>query len=217
MSQEAYRNRIDAGARLAEALAGRGWPPSTLVIALPRGGVPVAAAVAARLKLALDILIVRKLGLPDQPEVAMGAVASGNVVMANDWILASLPNPKEVFDQVLARECAEMDRRERLYRSGRPALEVRDRGVIVVDDGLATGATMRAALEALRQRGAGRQTVAVPVAAMEARDALARVADEVVCPLVPHDFGGVGQFYEDFSQTSDREVQQLLTEMDTVS
>ena len=213
---ETYRDRRDAGQQLAGLLAEDEWPPSTLVVALPRGGVPVAAEIASRLKLALDVLVVRKLGLPEQPEVAMGAIASGDVVMVNDWILASLPNPREVLERVLAMERAELERRERTYRPGRGALEVTGRNVIVVDDGLATGATMRAALEALRRRGAARRVVAVPVASREAYDGLRGVADAVVCPLVPADFAGVGQFYEDFGQTSDREVRELLEQLDTV-
>lgn len=215
-SSDCYLDRRDAGQRLAGLLVEEEWPPSALVVALPRGGVPVAAEIAARLKLALDVLVVRKLGIPEQPAVAMGAIATGNVVMVNDWILASLPNPRVVFERVLATERAELERRERAYRPGRGPLEVAGRCVIVVDDALATGATMRAALEALRRRGAIRRAVAVPVASREACDDLRRLADDVFCPLVPADFAGVGQFYEDFSQTSDRDVRELLAQLDTV-
>lgn len=214
---KSYRDRRDAGQQLAGLLAQNPWPPSTLVVALPRGGVPVAAEIATRLKLALDVLVVRKLGLPEEPEVAMGALASGDVVIVNDWILSSLPNPREAFDQVLAIERAELERRENAYRPGRAALAVEGRRVIVVDDGLATGATMRAAVEALRRRGATRRVVAVPVASREAYEDLGKVADAVLCPWIPADFGGVGRFYEDFSQTSDNEVRELLVQMEAAS
>ena len=150
-TNDMYLDRHAAGERLAGLLARRAWPPSTLVVALPRGGVPVAAVIATRLRLALDVLIVRKLGLPDQPEVAMGAIASGDITMLNDWICAGLPNPAEVLGKVIAVELLELKRREDLYRSGRPPLNVNGRNVVVVDDGLATGATMRAAVTALRK------------------------------------------------------------------
>jgi putative phosphoribosyl transferase len=211
-----YDNRKAAGERLADLLGQREWPPSTLVIALPRGGVPVAAVIASRLKLALDVLIVRKLGLPQDPEVAMGAIPSGGVTMINDWICASLPNPAEVLNEVITVESEELRRREELYRPDREPLAVEGRTVIVVDDGLATGATMRAAIETLRRRGADRCVVAVPVASWDARDDLAKVADEVLCPIVPKEFIGVGRHYVDFAQTSDAEVRELLAEANLV-
>jgi putative phosphoribosyl transferase len=211
-----YRDRQAAGRQLAKLLAGREWAPSTLVVGLPRGGVPVAAEIAVGLNLALDVVVVRKLGLPEQPEVAMGAIASGGVTILNDWLLAGLPNPQEVILQVRQVEQAELARREESYRPGRPPLAVAGRTVIVVDDGLATGATMAAAVESLRQRGAVRCVVAIPVASREAFEALGARADEVICPLVPDDFSSVGQFYEDFSQTGDEEVRELLAREDVL-
>jgi predicted phosphoribosyltransferase len=211
-----YRDRRAAGRQLAELLSRRAWEPSALVVGLPRGGVPVAAEIAARLNLALDVLVVRKLGLPEQPEVAIGAIASGGVTILNDWMLAGMPNPSEVIQQVLQMEQAELRRREEKYRPGRPPLEVAGRTVIVVDDGLATGATMAAAVESLRQRGAGRCVVAVPVASEDAFAALESRADEVICPLVPEGFSSVGEFYDDFSQTGDEEVRELLAREDIV-
>ena len=211
-----YRDRRDAGRKLAKLLSRREWAPSTLVVGLPRGGVPVAAEIAAHLNLALDVLVVRKLGLPEQPEVAIGAIASGGVTILNDWMLAGMPNPGEVIQQVLQVEQAELGRREEEYRPGRPPLEVAGRTVIVVDDGLATGATMAAAVESLRQRGAASCVVAVPAASVEAFEALGARADEVICPLVPEGFSSVGEFYDDFSQTGDEEVRQLLAREDMV-
>lgn len=211
-----YRDRRAAGRQLAKLLSRREWEPSTLVVGLPRGGVPVAAEIASQLNLALDVLVVRKLGLPEQPEVAIGAIASGGVTILNDWMLAGMPNPAEVIQQVLQVEQAELLRREEKYRPGRPPLEVAGRTVIVVDDGLATGATMAAAVESLRQRGAGRCVVAIPVASQDAFEALQARADEVICPLVPEDFSSVGEFYEDFSQTGDEEVSKLLAREDVV-
>jgi putative phosphoribosyl transferase len=208
--QATYPDRTAAGARLAELLGARPWSPSTLVVALPRGGVPVAAAIADALDLELDVLIVRKLGLPEQPEVALGAIASGDVTILNDWILAGLPNPREVVDRLAARERKELLRREEAYRPGRPPLQVAGRDVIVVDDGLATGATMSAAIESLRKRGASRCVAAVPVGSRDALTALGGLADEVVCPLVPDDFTAVGCHYQDFSETSDEEARELL-------
>jgi putative phosphoribosyl transferase len=209
-AQATYLNRTAAGAQLAELLGARPWSPTTLVVALPRGGVPVAAAIAGALGLELDVLIVRKLGLPEQPEVALGAIASGDVTILNDWILAGLPNPQQVVERIVARERRELHRREEAYRPGRPALDVGGREVIVVDDGLATGATMTAALESLRKRGASRCVVAVPVGSRDALDSIGGLADEVVCPLVPDDFTAVGCHYQDFSETSDDEVRELL-------
>jgi len=211
MSAESnYPNRTVAGERLAKLLAARPRSPSTLVVALPRGGVPVAAAIAAALDLEMDVLIVRKLGLPEQPEVALGAIATGDVTILNDWILAGLPNPQEVIERITAHERKELLRREEAYRPGRPPLDVAGREVIVVDDGLATGATMAAALESLRKRGAKSCVVAVPVGSCEAVAALGGLAAEVVCPLVPDDFTAVGCHYQDFSETRDEEVRELL-------
>jgi putative phosphoribosyl transferase len=211
MSADAnYPNRTAAGERLAELLGSRPWSRSTLVIALPRGGVPVAAAIAEALDLELDVLIVRKLGLPEQPEVALGAIATGDVTILNDWLLAGLPNPQEVIERITAHERKELLRREDAYRRGRSPVDVAGREVIIVDDGLATGATMAAALESLRKRGAKRCVVAVPVGSREAVAALGGLVDEVVCPLVPDDFTAVGCHYQDFPETGDEEVRGLL-------
>jgi putative phosphoribosyl transferase len=211
-----YLNRRAAGRKLAKLLSRREWLPSTLVVGLPRGGVPVAAEIASHLNLPLDILVVRKLGLPEQPEVAIGAVASGGITILNDWMLAGMPNPREVIQQVLQIEQAELTRREEEYRPGRPPLEVSGRTVIVVDDGLATGATMAAAVESLRRRGADSCFIAVPVASARAVEELRTRVDEVICPLVPEDFSSVGAFYDDFSQTGDEEVRELLAREDMV-
>ena len=211
-----YLNRRAAGRKLAKLLSRREWLPSTLVVGLPRGGVPVAAEIASHLNLPLDILVVRRLGLPEQPEVAIGAVASGGITILNDWMLAGMPNPREVIQQVLQIEQAELSRREEEYRPGRPPLEVSGRTVIVVDDGLATGATMAAAVESLRRRGVDSCFIAVPVASAGAVQELRTRVDEVICPLVPEDFSSVGAFYDDFSQTGDEEVRELLAREDMV-
>jgi putative phosphoribosyl transferase len=208
-----FRDRAEAGRELALALAQAGLPPPTdaLVLALPRGGVPVAAEVAARLRLPLDVLCVRKLGLPMQPELAMGAVASGGAVVRNDDVLALLAQDQRRFDHVLAREREELARRERAYRGAdAPALELRDRCAILVDDGLATGATMEAAARAVRALGAQSVVVAVPVASVEAAERLRHVADHVVAVRTPMLFGSVGQWYDVFDQTSDDEVVRVL-------
>lgn len=205
-----YANRSDAGRELA-AVLGRGRDlRNAIVLGLPRGGVPVAYEIAQALSLPLDVLVVRKLGVPTQPELAMGAVASGGAVVWNEDVLRFLPIGDEERDRVIARERAELERRELAYRGRRPSLSLSGRIVILVDDGLATGATMEAAVLSVRQLGAGRVIVAVPVAAPESRDRIARHADEVVCLHAPAFFSAVGQWYEDFSQTSDQEVEQLL-------
>lgn len=211
-----YRDRYQAGEILAALLGMEPWPPSALVLGLPRGGVPVAAVIAAQLNLALDVLIVRKLGLPEQPEVAMGAIASGDIVIINDGICSALPNPSEVLEKVIAFESSELKRREDFYHADRDPLPIAGRTVILVDDGLATGATMRAALEAVHRRGAERRVVAVPVASEEALESTAAHADRVICPYIPEYFRGVGSHYDDFEQTGDEEVSRLLRESDLV-
>jgi predicted phosphoribosyltransferase len=180
------------------------------VLGLPRGGVPVAYEIATRLDLPLDVLVVRKLGLPWQPELAMGAIASGGALVRNEEVMRYLDGRVDAFEAVRARELHELERRERDYRGDRSPLELRDRTVIVVDDGLATGATMEAAVRALKASGAKRVVVAVPVASSEARDRIAAVADEVVCLATPMFFSAVGQWYREFGQTSDEEVRDLL-------
>jgi putative phosphoribosyl transferase len=204
-----FADRADAGRVLADALARTGWPRDALVLALPRGGVPVASEVARELSLPLDVLVVRKLGVPFQPELAMGAIASGGALVVNEEVVAWLPS-RDTFDRVRREEQAELERREREYRGGRTAPVVHDRTVILVDDGLATGATMEAAVRSLRALGAARVVAAVPVASQGARDRIAALADEVVCLEVPETFFAVGQCYRDFAQTSDADVRDLL-------
>ena len=208
-----FRDRFDAGELLAEKLTGFANKPDVIVLALPRGGVPVGAQVARRLNVPLDVFVVRKLGLPGHPELAMGAIASGGVRVFNGDVVNSLRIPDEVIDAVTAKELQELQRRERSYRDDLPPPEVEGKTVIVVDDGVATGSTMAAAVGALRQLGAGRIIVATPTIARSTYNYLSTSADEVVAVIVPEEFYGVGQWYEDFTQTSDEEVQELLREM----
>jgi putative phosphoribosyl transferase len=205
-----FKNRYEAGRFLAEKLSAYANRPNTLVLALPRGGVPVAYEVAKALGATLDVFQVRKLGLPGHEELAMGAIATGGVRVRNPEVVEYLRIPDEVIDEVTARERQELDRRERLYREGRPALSPRGRVVILVDDGLATGSTMRAAALALRQQQPASIVVAVPVAAKQTSEELRAVADEVVCAVTPDPFYAVGLWYEDFAQTTDEEVRELL-------
>src|SRR5947209_2163266 len=205
-----FRDRTDAGRRLAARMTEYVRRPEVLVLALPRGGVPVAFEVACALRAPLDVFLVRKLGVPGQEELAMGAIATGGVRVVNDSIVRHLDIAPEVIDAVAAREQGELERRERAYRGERPAPDVRGRTVILVDDGLATGSTMRAAALALRQQGPARVVVAVPVAPCETMSEMEAYADEVICIDTPEPFYGVGQFYFDFTQTSHEEVRRLL-------
>jgi predicted phosphoribosyltransferase len=205
-----FKNRYEAGRFLAERLSAYANRPDTLVLALPRGGVPVAYEIAKALGAPLDVFQVRKLGLPGHEELAMGAIATGGVRVRNPEVVEYLRIPDEVLDEVTARERQELERRERLYREGRPALSPRGRVVILVDDGLATGSTMRAAILALRQQQPASIVVAVPVAAKQTCEELRAVADEVVCAVMPDPFYAVGLWYEDFAQTTDEEVRELL-------
>ncbi len=205
-----FQDRTDAGRQLAEKLLSYAGRDDVIVLALPRGGVPVAFEVAQRLRVPLDVFVVRKLGVPGHEELAMGAIASGGVRVLNEDVLYVLPDAQSIVEMVTAIEREELKRRERDYRSNRPAPEVRGRTVILVDDGLATGATMRAAAAALRQQGAAKIIVAVPVGAPGTCHEIRSVADEVVCLQTPGSFMGVGQYYEDFSQTTDEEVRELL-------
>jgi predicted phosphoribosyltransferase len=207
-----FRDRREAGGRLAAHLAAYAGRPDVVVLALPRGGVPVASEVARALGAPLDVFLVRKLGVPFHRELAMGAIASGGVRVLNTAILEALGIPVEAVDAVAREEEAELARREREYRGDRAAPDVRGKVVILVDDGLATGATMRAAATALRRLGPARIVVAVPTASAEACADLAEAADEVVCAETPAPFLAVGAWYEDFSETTDDDVRRLLAQ-----
>jgi predicted phosphoribosyltransferase len=205
-----FRDRLDAGRQLAERLTGHADRPDVLVLALPRGGVPVAFEVARALHAPLDVFLVRKLGLPGHEELAMGAIASGGVRVLNEDLVRTLRIPQEEIDAVAAQEQRELERREREYRGDRPPPDVRDKVVILVDDGLATGSTMRAAVAALRRQHPRRIIVAVPVGAAETCEDFGADADEVICARTPEPFYAVGLWYGDFAQTSDAEVHDLL-------
>jgi predicted phosphoribosyltransferase len=210
MTSPRFRDRTDAGRRLAEKLRAYAGRADLLVLALPRGGVPVGFELARALGAPLDVLLVRKLGVPGQEELAMGAIASGGVRVLNAAVVQMLSIPEDVIDSVAAQEARELARRERAYRGDRPPSDVRGKTVILVDDGLATGATMRAAAVAIRRQGPGRLVIAVPTAAPEVCEALRADADEVTCATMPEPFYSVGLWYEDFSQTTDDEVRNLL-------
>src|SRR4051812_48539968 len=205
-----FADRRDAGRFLAGKLSDYANRSDVIVLALPRGGLPVGFEVATRLHVPLDVFVVRKLGVPGYEELAMGALASGGVRVLNHDVIRQIPNAGELIDDVVAREQIELERREAAYRDGRPAPDLEGKTVILVDDGLATGASMRAAAAALRQHNVARLVVAVPVAAAETCAELKEEVDDIVCGVTPANFYGVGQFYEDFSQTSDEEVRALL-------
>lgn len=207
---EGYANRREAGVVLARHLSHYAARDDVAVLALPRGGVPVAFEAARVLAAPLDVFVVRKLGVPGHEELAMGAVASGGTRVLNDDVLRWYSVAHDIIERVTATERAEIARRERAYRGERPGLELAGRTALLVDDGLATGSTMQAAVQAVRTCGPARIIVAVPVGSREACAALRRVADEVVCPLMPEPFSAVGLWYGDFSQTTDAEVRALL-------
>jgi len=207
-----FLDRYDAGRQLAAHLERYADRDDVVVLALPRGGVPVGNEVARGLNAPLDVFLVRKLGVPGQEELAMGAIASGGVRVLNDEIVRGLNIPPDIIDTVAERERRELERREWAYRDDRPTPDVRDKIVILVDDGLATGSTMRAAVAALRKRRPGWVVVAVPVGAAETCADMERVADEVVCVRKPEPFYAVGAWYEDFAQTTDQEVRDLLAQ-----
>jgi predicted phosphoribosyltransferase len=205
-----FKDRRAAGRALAGNLASYAGLDDVLVLALPRGGVPVGYEVARALDIPLDVFVVRKLGVPGQPELAMGAIASGGVRVLNEEVLRIVQVPPALIDQIEEREREELRRRELAYREGRPALDVTGKSVILVDDGLATGSTMRAAVRALKHQHAARVIVAVPVGASESCLALEKEADQVICLEQPEDFRAVGLWYDDFTQTTDAEVRELL-------
>ena len=209
---ERFTDRHEAGRYLGEKLAAAGYAnaPNLLVLALPRGGVPVAYEVARRLDAPLDIFLVRKLGVPGHEELAMGAIATGGVLVLNHPVVDRLGLSLADIDRVARQEWAELQRRERAYRGSRPPPEIEGRSVILVDDGLATGASMRAAAQAVSQQKPAKLIVAVPVAAPETCDEFRNEVDDVVCARTPEPFNAVGLWYEDFSQTTDDEVRELL-------
>lgn len=219
MNHDRYTDRRHAGVELARQLAGRfAEDPRIVVLALPRGGVPVAAEVSRTLGAPLDVVVVRKIGVPSHPEVAMGAIAGiagtlqvvTNTDVLSDMLRFSTDNDTSAFDRVAEREKVELLRRQQAYRGDRPPLDVTGRSVLLVDDGLATGASMRAAIAAVREQQPARVIVAVPVGPRDTCDELKAIVDEVVCSWIPEPFWAVGQAYLDFGQTSDAEVQQIL-------
>lgn len=206
-----FNDRVEAGRVLARKLARYASDPNVVVLALPRGGVPVAYEVAQALKAPLDVFVVRKLGVPGYEEYGMGAVASGGIRVLNEKTISFLHIPAVVVDEITAEEFTELERREQLYRGSRAPIDITGRTVIIVDDGLATGSTMRAAVTALRKKNPEKIVVAVPVGARETCDSFNKEVDTVaVCAITPEPFKAVGLWYRDFSQTTDAEVQQLL-------
>jgi predicted phosphoribosyltransferase len=205
-----FLDRTDAGRRLAQELQEYTGDPNLLVLALPRGGVPVAYEVARALGAPLDIFLVRKLGLPGQPELAMGAIATGGVRVLNEQVVHSVNIDERTIDAVTAIEQEELERRASAYRGERPAPDVRGRTIILIDDGLATGATMRVAIKALRPQGPEEIVVAVPLGAPETCAEFEAIVDDVVCVATPEPFLGIGAWYDDFPQMTDDEVRALL-------
>jgi putative phosphoribosyl transferase len=212
-----YPSRRDAGHELATHLTRYANRPDVSVLALPRGGVPVAFEVALALDAELDLLVVRKLGVPTQPELAMGAIASGGAFYLDDSIVECCGVSKTSLDDVIRREREELARREALYRGASAPLNVRGRIAIVVDDGMATGATMKAAVMSLRHANPARIIAALPIAPLDSAARMESIVDEFVCVMRPQRFLGVGQFYDDFEQTSDEEVRALLDQARTRS
>lgn len=211
MITKLFKDRAEGGRYLAQKLSQYANDPNVIVLALPRGGVPVGYEVAQALKAPLDVFVVRKLGVPGFEECAMGAIASGGIRVLNDNLIAYLRVPVDVVDKITAEELTELERRERLYRGTRAPVDVTGHTVIIVDDGLATGSTMRAAVEALRKRNPKEIVVAVPVGARDTCDSFKNEVDTIaVCAITPEPFNAVGMWYRDFSQTTDAEVQRLL-------
>jgi predicted phosphoribosyltransferase len=211
-----FQDRFDAGRLLASKLRPFANRSDTVVLALPRGGVPVGFEVAKALNVPLDVFVVRKLGVPGQEELAMGAIASGGICVLNEDLVRGLGIPNEVINAVAADEEQELERREHLYREGRPAVAVRGRTVILVDDGLATGSSMRVAVTALTRKKPAQIVVAVPVGAPETCAEIGPEVDQIICLATPEPFRSVGEWYSDFSQTSDEEVRDLLRRAETL-
>jgi putative phosphoribosyl transferase len=207
-----FIDRNDAGQRLAEKLTGYANRADVVVLGIPRGGVPVALEVAQRLSAPLDVFLLRKLGVPGHEELAFGAIASGGVRLLDQEVIGGLCIPDEAIERVTSAELKELKRRERAYRGERPSLNVKGKTVIVVDDGIATGSSIRAGIQALRELRPARIVVAAPVAPIRTCNQLRREADEVICVVMPQSFYAIGQFYEDFSQVSDEEVLALLAQ-----
>lgn len=207
-----YLNRRHAGRVLAQALSRYANRDDVVVLGLPRGGIPVAYEVATALGAPLDVFVVRKLGLPGYPELAMGAIASGGIMVLIPEVVEQLRIPQRIVDAVAEAEARELERREQAYRGDRPPIDVTGRTVILIDDGLATGASMHAAIAALRQRKPKRIVVAVPIASPSTCEEIGKQADDIVCAATPEPFRAVGLWYQDFSQTSDEEVRKLLEE-----
>jgi len=205
-----FADRFEAGRLLASRLQEFANRDDVVVLALPRGGVPVGFEVAKALRAPLDVFVVRKLGVPGQEELAMGALASGGVILLNRSVIQALGIPQDMIEAVIAKEQKELERREREYREGRPPIDVRGRTVILVDDGLATGSSMRVAAAALRQKDPAQIVVAVPVASAQTCAEFEKEVEKVVCAVTPEPFWAVGQWYRDFSQTTDEEVRELL-------
>ena len=209
MDDQLYRDRRQAGAELATRLSALEGSDA-LILGLPRGGVPVAHEVARSLRVPLDVLVVRKLGVPGHRELAMGAIASGNSLFLDADTIAWYRIPKTAIEAVAQEERAELFRREQTYREGRPPARIRDRVVVLIDDGLATGSTMKAAVQAVRAQEAARIVVAAPVGAPDTCRQFTTLVDDIVCARMPEHFSSVGQWYRDFSQTTDEEVRELL-------
>jgi putative phosphoribosyl transferase len=205
-----FADRQEAGRALAKVLSERGDLADVVVLALPRGGLPVALEITRALRAPLDVMVVRKLGLPQQPELAMGAVASGGVRVLNDEVLRAAGVSRAVVEEVARKELAELTRRERVYRGDRQPVELTGRTVVLVDDGIATGSTLQAAIRAVRSRGAARIIVAAPVAPPETVHRLSAEADEVVCLVMPDRFVAISPWYRHFPQLEDREVHAIL-------
>jgi putative phosphoribosyl transferase len=205
-----FNDRVDAGKKLAKKLSEYANRSDVIILALPRGGVPVAFEVAKELNVKMDVFIVRKLGVPGNEELAMGAIASDNIRVLNEDVIRSFQIPQSVIDEVAVNELRELERRERLYRGNRPKPDISGSTVILIDDGLATGATMRAAAAAVKTKNPAKIVIAVPTAASDTCSAFENEVDKTICVATPEPFYGVGAWYEDFSQTTDKEVCELL-------